>query len=375
MCCDSPSPPAPDPNIGIAAAANAETAKEMAAVAREELAWNKEKYAKQEPLIQQVVNSQLSSMQNNEARSAEQWGRYKSLFAPVEDQMVADALKEGSPEQKETEAEKARAQVASSFEAGRDATQRDMARSLGVNPASMKAAAFNVQSGNEQAASEAGAANNARTSARLRGIAMRSGVAQFGRGMPQTGIAADSLALQGGNAAVGNIGAASTIRNAGVGSAAPWFGGSIQGNSSAGNLYLGQFGAQMQGYQAQQQADSAMFGGLGQLGGMVLSASKSPWWMGVRKGGIIGKYGIKRVGYVDGGIVRGPGDGTVDTVPAVVDGQQPAALANGEGVLNVEATQLVGEDFVHRLNAAALAMKEAIKRLGVQQPQFNGGVA
>lgn len=52
-------------------------------------------------------------------------------------------------------------------------------------------------------------------------------------------------------------------------------------------------------------------------------------WMG-NKGGRIRAKGLPRMDYAAGGEVRGPGDGTVDTVPAV--------LADGEHVVNAEAT-------------------------------------
>jgi hypothetical protein len=58
--------------------------------------------------------------------------------------------------------------------------------------------------------------------------------------------------------------------------------------------------------------------------------------------------------YAGGGMVKGPGTSTSDSVPAVIDGQQPAALSNGEAVLNKRAVALVGEDFIHRINKAGL---------------------
>jgi hypothetical protein len=365
MCCDAPSAPAPDPNIGIAAAQNAETAKAMLEMGKDQLAWNKEQYADIAPFIKDALQTQSQVSKDNQDRATEQWQRYKDLFAPVEDQYVKEAMNEGSDAQQAQEADKARAAVAGSYEAQKGAAARNLAR-MGVNPNSAKFADFELSTGNAQAADEAGAANTARTNARLRGMAMRQGVAQFGRGMPSTGIAADQLALSGASGSVGSAGASINAGNAGAASALPWYQGSVGANTAAGNLYLGQFNAQMQGYQAQTAADSQMFGGLGNLGGMVLSAGKAPWWLAA-KGGIIKKWGVQRKGYASGGIVRGPGDGSVDTVPATVDGKQPAALANGEGVLNAPATKLVGEDFVHRVNQVGLMLDQIMKR-GTRAP-------
>ena len=48
MC--SSKPPKPDPLIGQAAMSNAELAKEMAGVAHDQLAWEKDRAARQDPL-------------------------------------------------------------------------------------------------------------------------------------------------------------------------------------------------------------------------------------------------------------------------------------------------------------------------------------
>ena len=56
--------------------------------------------------------------------------------------------------------------------------------------------------------------------------------------------------------------------------------------------------------------------------------------------------------------------GTSDSIPAIIEGEQPIRLSNGEAVLNKEAVELVGEDFVHRINAGGLAM---LKRGGREE--------
>ncbi|MEK6244012.1 MAG: hypothetical protein AABM33_05870 [Pseudomonadota bacterium] len=481
MCCDSPSPPQADPAIGQAALANSEIAKAQLEIGREQLAWNREQYAKNEPKVQALLDQQarasaqqfdISQEQTNiarrvseqqelaskeqlgigreqldiarrvseqqmriagtsEERASEQWGRYKALFAPIEDRMASEAMAEGSEAQQAAEADKARAATAAGYEAQRGVASRDLAR-MGVNPNSGKYSDFEMRAGNAQGADEAGASNAARTGARMRGIALRSGVAQFGRNMPQTGIAADSLALGAGtsasgafNPAVGSfnssvnsggaasgafnpavagygasagsagmtasgMNAATMAANYGVNSAMPWFGGAVGANSSAGNLYLGQYGAQMQGWNAQNASDSSTMAGIGQIGGTIIggmyggpggamAGGKIGGAMGsmfAAKGGVISRRGIMRRGYAVGGMVAGPGTATSDSVPAVVDGQQPAALSNGEGVLNVPAVRIVGEDFVHRINQVGLMIKQIAQRgVAANAPQMQQPVA
>lgn len=344
-------PPAPDPQIGQAALMNAELAKEMAGVARDQLTWNKEQHAEFAPVLKKILDQQVAIGNVSQDRASEQWKHYESTFLPIERTMASEAMAEGSEAQQESEAVAARADVARQFEAGRGVAARELGR-MGINPNSGRYADFMSKSSSDQALGEAGAMNTARTNARLRGIALRSGAAQFGRNMPQTGIASDSLALNAGSSAQSTAGGTMAMHNAGIQSAAPWYGGAVGANQSAGNMLTNVFDARMRGYQADQSATAGLYSGLGTLGGMYM--------MKARRGGIIKRHGVKRKGYAAGGIVKGPGDGTVDTVPAVVDGVQPAALANGEGVLNKEAVDIVGEEFVHNVNRAALILKKGV---------------
>lgn len=50
-----------------------------------------------------------------------------------------------------------------------------------------------------------------------------------------------------------------------------------------------------------------------------------------------------------GRMVRGPGTGTSDSIPAMIDGQQPAALSNGEYVIPADIVQKYGVQFFDQL--------------------------
>jgi hypothetical protein len=144
--------------------------------------------------------------------------------------------------------------------------------------------------------------NTARTNARMRGIALRTGVAQFGRNMPATGIAADQTALGAGSSAAavgtGSIAAA----NAGVNSAMPWYSGGVGATTAGGNLNLGQFQGNIQAYAARSGANAQMMGGLGSAAGYFFGGSSKPWVMA--RGGVIRHAGVEREGYARGGMVR-----------------------------------------------------------------------
>jgi hypothetical protein len=53
--------------------------------------------------------------------------------------------------------------------------------------------------------------------------------------------------------------------------------------------------------------------------------------------------------YANGGEIAGPGTGTSDSVPAVVDGQQPAAVSAGEYHVPANVVQMFGPDFFEEL--------------------------
>lgn len=299
--------PQPDPAIGQAAQTNAATGKEMAELGREQLAWNKQQYAELAPQLKQILDQQVKIGNLSADMASQQWDHYQTTYLPVEKRMAEEAMAEGSASQQESEAAKARADVAGQYEDARAAQERDMAL-RGINPASPASMSLDRTTRTSQATSEAGAMNNARTNARMRGIALRTGVAQFGRNMPATGIAADQTALGAGSSAaatgVGSIAAG----NAGVNSAMPWYSGGVGATQAAGNLYLGQFGGNIQAYAARSGANASMMGGLGSAAGYFFGGSKQPWILGggsgAAKGGIVRKASVERIGYARGGMVR-----------------------------------------------------------------------
>jgi hypothetical protein len=260
MC--APKAPQPDPNIGLAAKQNSDIAQQQLDVAKQQLEWEKDRAKVQDPLIQKIVDQQIQSGDVNAARATEQWNTYKNLFQPVEQRMVSDANNFDSPERQARMAAEAGADTTRSYNAMQDQQARAMGR-LGVNPNSGKFAALNNEMGLAQAKDTAGAMNQARRNTELQGMALRQGAAQFGRNMPNTGLAADSMALNAGNSATGNLNAGNAAHAAGLGTAAQWFGGAQAGNQSAANIGLGLYQGQLQSAQQQQDA----LGGLGSLVG------------------------------------------------------------------------------------------------------------
>ncbi|WP_175841629.1 phage tail length tape measure family protein [Burkholderia arboris] len=78
-------------------------------------------------------------------------------------------------------------------------------------------------------------------------------------------------------------------------------------------------------------------------------------------GSIIG--GVKSIfGFAEGGLIRGPGTGTSDSIPALVGGARPIAVSNGEFIQNARAVQHYGLSFM-----------EAVRTLRLPKPAFAFG--
>ncbi|HEV7930252.1 MAG TPA: hypothetical protein VGP12_09015 [Nitrosospira sp.] len=131
MC--APKIPRPDPAIGEAAKQQAQIAQAMSEIAKDQLAWERERAKVQDPLVEKIVNQQIGSGDANGARSEEQWKIYRNLFAPLEERMVRDANDFDSEERQNRMAAKAGANVVRGYEGALASNLRAMER-MGVNP-------------------------------------------------------------------------------------------------------------------------------------------------------------------------------------------------------------------------------------------------
>lgn len=71
-------------------------------------------------------------------------------------------------------------------------------------------------------------------------------------------------------------------------------------------------------------------------------------------GGGVGRQGLEGQDASNMGELQGPGTETSDSIPAMVDGQQPAALSTGEVVMNAEVPKLSGDEILEALNEYGL---------------------
>jgi hypothetical protein len=84
-------------------------------------------------------------------------------------------------------------------------------------------------------------------------------------------------------------------------------------------------------------------------------------------------YGMASGGYLDGGVL--PGDGMSDDVPAMIDGDQPAALSSGEFVIPADVVSHIGngssDSGAKQLYAMMDRIREARTGEDDQAPKIN----
>lgn len=245
--------------MNAAAVANAE-------VARETLAWYREKDASDKPMKQkladvayEVADQQLKSSKANDALAADYADYNKTTFRPLEQGIVADAKNYDTPEKRNAAATAAIADTNKAFAQTNDAAARRLAAN-GVDPGSTRA--MSVMQGQDvnQAVANAGAAFNARKGVETVGYARKMDAASLGRGLASSQATSAQVALSAGNNSVNNANAPLSASNAGAAAYAQGMNTVTNANQSAGNLY---------GSQANIQQAGGGGGGLDALGNVV----------------------------------------------------------------------------------------------------------
>ena len=338
--CKSGGAPAPDPNIGKAALASAELGKEALdfykTIYESDIRPAQERdMALREGLVQDFMDTSAQQRQFAE----EQRDFYKDTFQDVERRTVADAMDYDSDEN--VRRRMGLAASAQTSAASNAAQQRDrQLAAYGINPSSGAFARANNQAAIAGGVASAAAQTGAAFDTMDRGIALRSGVANFGRNMPNTAAQYFSQAGAAGSGAA-NI-SAQGMQGMGANAAVmgQGFNTAMQGFGQQGNLALGGYNAQMQGYMADQQRLGAMYQGIGTFAGMMMAdggqvkAEEHPT-RGVKKPKRNQAKRGKKL-HQGAGLVRGPG--------GPVDDKVPAMLSNREYVLPVDTTEAIGKE-------------------------------
>lgn len=267
--------PDPDPNIGLAQ-------KELSELSRRQMDfWEKdiwpglkEDSAKQQKLSEEQVGLNMESQRRQMAIAEEQYARYKGVFEPLQDEIIAEAKAYDTEANRERIAGEAFGDVSTQFELQRQG-ERMRAGQYGIDPTSGRYQGMSEASNINEAATKASAATRARTAAEQLGwakkmdaIGLGSGI--FGNQATSTGLAinAGNSALSAGQVPISNYGAMGSSLSGAIGT-------SMGGWSNVGQLGVGKYNADINAYNSQIQAQAAGSAGLGSALGSVAGAAAS----------------------------------------------------------------------------------------------------
>lgn len=262
--------PAPDPLIGQSAMANSQISKDY-------LDWTKQLYAETAPqraeatqIALDMARAQTDTAKKQNDMADETYAYTKGTFRPLEQKMATDALGYDTTARRDTEAAQAQADVGTAADAGRATMLREIA-SRGGDINSGNVAASLANAGVREAAVKAGAGNQARKNVEAIGAAKLADAASLGRNIATTNATQTQLALNAGNSATGNAASTGNITAQGNQIVQGGANTAIQGNSSAGQLALGQYNAQTGATNAANSTTNALLGAAGQAAGAYFS--------------------------------------------------------------------------------------------------------
>ena len=330
----------PPPDYTDIAAASEEAARYSFEMSKDQLAWAKEQYANDSEITNRVIDSELLRMDANDRAAAEDRARYERIYQPLEDDAVRDAQDYASEERKNYEAGKASAAVAQQFDAARQAATQNL-ESFGVDPSATRYAALDLGSRTQQAAAQAGAANQARDQTEAMGNAMRSEAINVGRGYPGQIAGTYGTALQSGNAAVNSTLATTASGASTMGTPTQWQGTGTQALGTWGNTLNMGYQNELAAFNANQTASS----GIGSLLGAGLGVA-----MSFEEGGGVPAAlpGVPPMG--------APGATSGGNIPAAASRSRGAAIDDVDAKLNVgefvvpkDVTSWLGEKHFQQL--------------------------
>jgi hypothetical protein len=312
---DAPSPPPPPDYSGIASA-NAEAAKMAQETATADLDFRKQVYEEGKPrqeqlatLATQVANQQMGIATTNQQHADQQWTNYQNTYQPTELASAVDAfggqyldksqsdrasailsgeagLSSGDAERElyglsRSAEDRAAGQASTRAEAEQNASTAQAMRAvqrMGGDPNRVATAAADLST--RQTLARVTASNAARESVRGQALGLRTGVANFGRNMPNTAGQAFGLATQAGSNATANQNAAANaglpqaqFMAGGYGSGLAAAGIKQQGALGMGNIMANTYGSQVGAFGAQSSAATASNGQTMEMIGTVAGAA------------------------------------------------------------------------------------------------------
>jgi hypothetical protein len=260
--------PDPDPQIGESALLQAKTGQQWLSFAKDAFKVTTARQAELDDLTSKVTNSQLGVQKQQNRWAQQDRARYNKTFKPLEDEFIKEASNYGSRKHQREAAAEAAADVRSAAQVQRQAADRE-SFSLGVAPGSGRFEGIQRGAATNVALAEAGAANNARTAVRDKGLALKADVANMGRGLPAQSAQATSLGLTAGNSALAGNQAANAQYMASTDIMGNGYRGQMTGYAGQASTLNQQYGLQLDAWKAEQSIAAQNAAGIGSaIGGI-----------------------------------------------------------------------------------------------------------
>lgn len=230
--------------------------------------WYQERQAQLDELTRTATNQQLGIMRESADMARDQFNYSRDTFRPLEQSIVAQVMRDSTPEAYERYASTAAARTGAAFATSQQAAER-AARSMGVDPSSGRARGAG-RAERMAAASAGGAAfNQAFDQAENRTYARRLDAAGLGRGLVGSATGAYSAASGAGSAAVGGANQTNNTAGATIGTGVQYGGLANGAMGNAGQALGTYYGA----VNAANQASSSQLGSMAQMGMMAYMLS------------------------------------------------------------------------------------------------------
>lgn len=260
------SAPKADPAIGQAALTQAQLGSDYLTFAREQFAAENVRADEMSALARDVATDQIAASKTAQEWAAEDRARSKSVFQPMQDDLIKTAANWDSKERQDSVAAEARADVLNDAAVQAGSRSRSMA-AMGVSPGSGRYAGVERAADTATALAAAGAENKARATVRKEAIALKGDAVNMGAGLASSAGASLGLGVQAGSASVGTTAAGNSGYAQARGVMRDGTGVAMSGYSSQANILNSLYGNQLAGWQAKQQASAGMLGGVGSIVG------------------------------------------------------------------------------------------------------------
>lgn len=341
-----------------------DAARRSADLGERAMNWYTEEYARQAPMrdraaqrADEVSLAQLDQMRRQTALTDEYAQRRRTVFDPLEDELVNDARSFDTEAKREELAGLARADTAQAFGNARGQLRRDLGR-YGANPADGKFLGMTKDLATSEALADSFGRNKARSDATTLGRAMRYDAAALGRGLASNSATAAGLSINAGNAAAANGQVPVQLAQSGASMMGQGYDRAMQGYGQAGNIYGNQANIQQRAGD-----NSALWGTVGQVAGMFLSDEKAKKDVKPVKGEVAlsaaRKMPVKKWQYK-----KGHGDGGKHVGPMAQDAQAAMGDKAAPGGKQIDPISLAGVTLaaVQELDKKVTALSNAKRR-------------